>query len=183
MIAGFAIGVTAGWTGIGAAAASMLVIDGTATVTQGIGQIVNDVTDSQHMREDNIAKSGAQAIGQMAAGETGADIAGTIYDVSILAATVYQPAKTAQQALQQAGKLPVRVPVSNVRNNPLDEFVTLGPKPGKVSEYCRTLTRSNYGPIYVTKLGNGLYQLADGHHRFAAIRKLGWKNINVYITK
>ena len=183
VVAGFTLGATVGWTGIGAAAASALVVDGSATASQGIFQVINDVTDTHYLREDNVARSGVQAIGQMVAGDNGAEVAGVVYDVSIFAAAMYVPAKATQRTLQQAGKLPVRVPVSNIRNNPLDEFVTVGPKSGQISEYCKTLTRSNYGPIYVTELGNGLYQLSNGHHRVQAIRSLGWEYINVWITK
>lgn len=44
MVAGAALGATAGWTGLGAAAAAALVIDGAATASQGVGQIVNDIS-------------------------------------------------------------------------------------------------------------------------------------------
>lgn len=183
MVAGVTLGVTVGWTGFGAAAAAALVIDGAATASQGVGQIINDVSGTQYMREDNIARTGVQAIGQVVAGESGAIVAGAAYDATIFAASMYLPAKATQHALQQAGRIPIKVPISNLRNNPFDEFVTIGPKSGKVAQYCRTLTVNNYGPIYVTELRNGFYQIANGHHRIEAMRRLNWKVIKVYITK
>ena len=93
MVAGVALGGTVGWTGFGAVAATALVIDGAATASQGISQIVNDATDTQYLREDNVAKTGVQAIGQLVAGDDGAAVAGTVYDVSIFAASMYVPAK------------------------------------------------------------------------------------------
>ena len=43
MLAGGAVGAFAGWTGIGAAAGGVLIANGTATINQGVGQIVNSV--------------------------------------------------------------------------------------------------------------------------------------------
>ena len=43
MLAGGTVGAFAGWTGIGAAAGSVLIANGTATINQGVGQIVNSV--------------------------------------------------------------------------------------------------------------------------------------------
>jgi hypothetical protein len=81
-------------------------------------------------------------------------------------------------------KVPRTVDVVNIRNNPIDEFVTIGPKDGLIGEYIKSIsTTGDYGKIYVTELSNGLYQLADGHHRFAALLRLGYDKITVYITK
>ena len=57
MMAGAALGAAAGWTGIGAAAAGFLILNGAATATQGVGQIVNSVTGSNILREDNIIRT------------------------------------------------------------------------------------------------------------------------------
>ena len=84
MAAGATLGAVAGWTGIGAAAAAVLLVNGAATITQGVGQIVNDVTDSAVMREDNIVRTGAVELGETIGGDTGARIAGDVYDATIV---------------------------------------------------------------------------------------------------
>ena len=65
-----------GWIGIGAVAVGFLLVNGAATVSQGVGQIVNDVSKSTVMREDNIARTGAESVGRAVRGETGAKVAG-----------------------------------------------------------------------------------------------------------
>ena len=179
MAAGAALGAAAGWTGIGAVAAGILVANGAATITQGTGQIVNDIADATVMREDNIVRTGAEDIGYAIAGETGAEIAGGAYDVAVVAANLY----AGKVGLQQAGKLPIKVNINNVVNNPLDEFVTIGPADGVIQQYRRTIPQSGYGKIYATQLGNGLYQIANGHHRVAALRALGYETIKIFLTK
>ena len=87
--AGAALGATVGWTGIGAVAAAALVVNGAATVTQGIGQIVNSVTQTNTLREDNIVRTGVQSVGRAIGGDTGAVIAEMAYDTAILAASLY----------------------------------------------------------------------------------------------
>ena len=88
---GAAIGAAAGWTGVGAVAASVLVANGAATATQGVGQIVNSITQSNTMREDNFIRTGVQCVGRSIGGDTGAAIAGMAYDVGIMAAAAYAP--------------------------------------------------------------------------------------------
>ena len=173
------MGATVGWTGFGAVAAGFLIVNGTATVAQGVGQIVNHVTKSHVMREDNIVRTGVQEVGRAIGGDTGAKIAGGTYDVAVIAANLY----AGKVGLQQAGKIPIKVNINNVVNNPLDEFVTIGPADGVIAQYCRTIPQSGYGKIYVTQLGNGLYQIANGHHRVAALRDLGYETIKVFLTK
>ena len=177
--AGAALGATVGWTGFGAVAAGFLIVNGTATAAQGVGQIVNHVTNSNVMREDNIVRTGVQEVGRAIGGDTGAKIAGGAYDVAVVAANLY----AVKVGLQQAGKLPIKVNINNVVNNPLDEFVTIGPADGVIQQYCRTIPQSGYGKIYATQLGNGLYQIANGHHRVAALRALGYETIKIFLTK
>ena len=55
--AGAALGVTLGWTGVGAVAAGFLMVNGAATTTQGIGQIVNDVTQSNVLQKVLVKQS------------------------------------------------------------------------------------------------------------------------------
>ena len=73
---------------IGAVAAGFLIVNGTATAVQGVGQIVNDVTKSNVMREDNIIRTGVQEIGRAIGGDNGAKVAGGAYDVAVIAANV-----------------------------------------------------------------------------------------------
>jgi len=86
--AGAALGATVGWTGVGAVVAAVLVVNGAATVTQGVGQIVNSVTQTNTMREDNIIRTGVQYVGSSIAGDTGATVAGMVYDAGVFAATL-----------------------------------------------------------------------------------------------
>ena len=170
MAAGIVLGATVGWTGIGAVAAGFLLVNGAATVSQGVGQIVNDVSKSTVMREDNIARTGAVSVGRAVRGET---------DTAVVAANVY----AGKVELQQAGVIPVKVNINKVLNNPLDEFVTVGPAQGVISNYCRTIPMNGYGRISATTLSNGFYQLADGYHRVAALKALGYETIKIFITK
>ena len=89
MVAGAAVGTTLGWTGIGAVAAGFLMANGAATATQGIGQVVNSVSGSRVLREDNIIRTGVQAAGNAIGGQTGAMIAGVLYDGAVIAANIY----------------------------------------------------------------------------------------------
>lgn len=183
MAAGAALGATVGWTGVGSVAAGFLIANGAATTIQGVGQIVNDVTKSNVMREDNIIRTGVKSIGKVIGGETGEKVAGFAYDTATIVASSYTPVTAAKQAMQQAGVISVKVPLSNILNNPLDEFVTIGPAPGVVRGYQQSIPTIGYGKIYATQLPNGFYQLADGHHRVAALRLLGEKTIKIFITK
>ena len=179
MAAGSALGATVGWTGIGAVAAGFLIVNGAATATQGVGQIVNDVTKSTVMREDNIVRTGVKSIGKAIGRETGEKVAAGVYDTAAVAANLY----AGKVGLQQAGIAPIKVNINKVLNNPLDEFVTVGPAQGVVSNYCRTISTNGYGRISATALPNGYYQLADGHHRVAALRSLGYDTIKIFLTK
>ncbi len=87
-----ALGASVGWTGVGAVAAGFLVVNGAATITQGVGQIVNDVTDSEILREDNLVRTGVKTIGKTFGGIAGEEMAEAAYDstvstISILAST------------------------------------------------------------------------------------------------
>ena len=179
MAAGAALGATVGWTGIGAVAAGFLIVNGAATATQGVGQIVNHVKKSNVMREDNIVRTGVKSVGKAIGGRTGEKVAAGVYDTAVVAANLY----AGKVGLQQAGVAPVKVPINKVLNNPLDEFVTVGPAQGVISNYCRTIPTNGYGRISATALPNGYYQLADGHHRVAALRSLGYETIKIFLTK
>ena len=179
MVAGAALGATASWTGVGAVVAGFLIVNGAATATQGIGQIVNSVTKTNVLREDNIVKTSVKSVGRAIGGEKGEKIAGGAYDVAAAAANIY----AGRVGLQQTGLVPIKVNINKVLNNPTDEFVTCGPSQGLISDYCRSIPQNGYGKIFATKLPNGFYQLADGHHRVAALRSLGEKTIKIFLTK
>ena len=87
--AGATLGATVGWTGFGAVVAGFLIVNGTSTVLQGVGKIVNAVTNSNVMREDNIVRTGVQNVGRTIGGSTGAKIAGGVYDIAVVAANLY----------------------------------------------------------------------------------------------
>lgn len=102
-----------------------------------------------------------------------------LYDAAEIGAGLY----AGKAGLQQMGKLPVKVSTGKLLNNPADDFVKFGPKPGAISDYCRSIPMNGYGEIFVTKLPNGFYQLANGHHRVAALKSLGEDTIKVFLTK
>ena len=179
MAAGAALGAFTSWTGVGAVAAGFLIVNGAATATQGIGQIVNDVTKTNVLREDNIIRTAVKDVGRAIGGDTGAKITGGAYDVAAVAANLY----AGKVGLQQTGLAPIKVNINKVLNNPMDEFVTCGPAPGVISDYCRLIPLNGYGKIYATQLPNGFYQLANGHHRVAALRSLGKETIKIFLTK
>ena len=179
MVAGAALGATTSWTGVGAVAAAFLIGNGAATVTQGMGQIVNDISKSKIMREDNIIQTGVQTVGQVIGGDTGEKIAEITYNAAVTASGLY----AGRVNLQNAGLAPIKVNMSQLLNNPSDEFVTIGPKPGAIGNYCRSIPAEGYGKIYVTQLPNGFYRIANGHHRVAALRQLGVESVKVYLTK
>lgn len=89
MAAGVALGVAVGWTGAGVAVAGFLMVNGAATASKGVGQIVNDATGKKVLREDNIVRTGVKEAGQIIGGSTGEKIAGGAYDLAVIAANVY----------------------------------------------------------------------------------------------
>ncbi len=86
---GAALGATVGWTGFGAVVAGFLMMNGMATVAQGVGQVVNDVTKSNILREDNVMRTATQEIGGLVGGDKGREVAGVIYDVAEVGANIY----------------------------------------------------------------------------------------------
>ena len=111
---GAALGATVGWTGIGAVAAGFLILNGAATATQGIGQIVNAVTQSSVMREDNIIRTGVQSIGRAIGGNVGATAAVMAYDTAVMVAAAYAP-----YASTPVANPPTKV-VSTIENDIID---------------------------------------------------------------
>ena len=93
----------------------------------------------------------------------------------------------ATKIAQEAGKAAIKVPINNLVNNPIDEFVTLSPKQGTISEYCRSIPTVGYGEIFVTgpsySLRGPIYTVVGGNHRFSALQSLGETTIKVFLTK
>ena len=87
--AGVMLGVAVGWTGFGAVAAGVLMVNGSATLAQGVGQVVNDIANADVMRDDNIVKTAVTDIGTMLGGEPGSNLASSMYDLTVMSATVY----------------------------------------------------------------------------------------------
>ena len=86
-------------------------------------------------------------------------------------------------ALQNTGKMAIKTSINNLVNNPEDDFVKVGPKDGGISDYVRSISQtSDYGKIFANKLPNGMYQIANGHHRVAALRKLGYKFVRFFLV-
>ena len=89
----------------------------------------------------------------------------------------------AHYGLQSAGRMAVRTDINKLVNNPLDDFVTVGPKDGGISGHVRSISQTgDYGQIFAKKLANGMFEIADGHHRVAALRLLGYRYVNVFLV-
>ena len=99
--AGAALGATVGWTGAGAAIGAFLMLNGAATITQGIGQITNDIADSSVLREDNLIRTGVEETGQILGGNTGRAIAAGLYTGIEIGTAWYAGTILANQALNQ----------------------------------------------------------------------------------
>lgn len=157
-----------------AAIAWTTAVAGGACVAYGASEVVESVTGYNAIRDGLMGGNSELYNSTRSVVKTTTEI-GSIATGGLGAAT---------KALQNAGKIPIKIPISQLKNNPLDEFVTLGPKPGKVGEYISSICRTGeYANIYATKLGNGLYQIADGHHRVQALRQLGYQTVKIFITK
>ena len=181
--AGLALGATVGWTGIGAVAAGFLIVDGLAVSLQGAGKIINDVTNSNFLREDNVVRTGVQELGKMVGGETGAIIAGSLYDIAGMAAGLYPVVIS----LQLAGKLPVRVKVNSLVPNPNNPMTDEG-----INYWTRTLSQNGfkgyntlpnaYGVVEPICVQQGTMLITNGHHRVAVLSKYGVEVIKVYFV-
>ena len=100
--AGVMLGSTASWTGIGAVAAGLLIVNGAATITQGVGQVVNHFTKSNTLREDNIVRSSVSSVGRIVGGDPGGTIAEALYDTAITVASIYASSVAIQKSMPKA---------------------------------------------------------------------------------
>ena len=183
MAAGAALGAFAGWTGIGAVAAGLLVVNGATTTMQGVGQIINAATKSSIMREDNIAKTATEDIGRLIGGNTGARIAGGAYDAAVTVAGLY----AGRVGLQQAGKIPVRVKTNSLIPDPSNPMTADG-----INYWTKTLSQNGfrgynslpnaYGVVEPICVQRGTMIIANGHHRVAVLSKYGVETIKVFLV-
>ena len=103
---------------------------------------------------------------------------------SIIGAVVGSAWSGMHHALQNAGKMAIKIEIKNLINNPLDEFVTKGPKDGAISEYMRSISQTgNYGQIFAKKIGKGVFEIANGHHGVAALIKLGYIFVKIFLVR
>ena len=42
---------------------------------------------------------------------------------------------------------------------------------------------SDYGKIFASKLQNGMYQIANAHHRVAALKQLAYKYVKFFLVR
>ena len=78
--------------------------------------------------------------------------------------------------LKNLGAIAFKAPTSKIMNNPIDEFITIGPKQGEVVNKIRSIQSTGiYDPLSVTRLPGGYFQLTNGHHTFRALQSLGYK--------
>jgi hypothetical protein len=93
-------------------------------------------------------------------------------------------ASATTKALQVAGKLPKRVKISNLTNNPTDPYSAIEPKQGKVVEKINEiLSTGRYEYPSVKSIGRGLYEIQGGHHTVQALRSIGRKTVKVWLVK
>ena len=88
VIAGYALGVTVGWTGAGLVAAGFLIANGAATIKSGIAQTSNDLLGT-NWDEGNFVQDTMVAVGESIAGDAGAQIANSFYKAADFLATGY----------------------------------------------------------------------------------------------
>ena len=88
VIGGAAIAAAASWTGVGAVAGVAIMLNGAAQMGAGMGKIINDVTQSETLPEDNLIKENFELVGEIVGGEKGREVGGAIYDIADTAADV-----------------------------------------------------------------------------------------------
>ena len=79
------------------------------------------------------------------------------------------------------------LPLDALHPNPDDEFSDpeIGPNYSIVSDYARDMTRHREyspGPIIVEKMSTGGYMILNGHHRWMAAKRVGYKRLPVRIV-
>ena len=176
--------------GFSAVVGGALLINGAATIAAGAGQIINDVSNSNVMPEENAIKTSAKAIGKAIGGDTGEKVAGGVYDVADAAASIYAAGaglRAGTRALQQAGRIPVKVNVKDLVPDPTNPMTAEG-----INYWTKTLSQNAfkgyntlpnaYGLIEPIAVQKGTMLIANGHHRVAVLAKYGVETIKVYLV-
>lgn len=176
--------------GLSAVVGGALLINGAATIAAGAGQIINDVSNSNVMPEENALKTSAKAIGKALGGDTGEKVAGGVYDVVDTAASIYSAgagARAGTRALQQAGRIPVKVNIKDLVPDPNNPMTAEG-----INYWTKTLSQNSfkgynslpnaYGLIEPIAVQKGTMLIANGHHRVAVLSKYGVETIKVYLV-
>lgn len=90
----------------------------------------------------------------------------------------------AHYALQKAGIMAVKTNINNVVVSPKDDFFSVGAKDHGILNHRNYISRyGRYDEIYARRLGNSMFEIANGHHRYMALKQLGYKAIKFYLTK
>ena len=152
-------------------------ITGAAQTLQGIGQVVNHVTKTNVLREDNIVRTAVKDVGRAIGGNTGAKVAGGLYDAAVVAADVY----AGKVGLQPAGKVKTSDLVPDPTNPMTDEGINY---------WTKTLSQNGikgynslpnaYGAVEPICVQRGTMMIANGHHRVAVLREYGVEMIKVF---
>jgi len=94
---------------------------------------------------------------------------------SILGGRIYN-------GLKNSGRIAFKVRHDLIVNNPVDEFVTVGARNGRVVEHINRIhSTGRYNPITVIRLANGTFEITNGHHTHKALR--GMKYVWIVLTK
>ena len=152
-------------------------ITGAAQTSQGIGQVVNHVTKTNVLREDNIVRTAVKDVGRAIGGNTGAKVAGGLYDAAVVAAGVY----AGKVGLQQAGKVKTSDLVPDPTNPMTDEGINYWTKTLCLNGFKGYNSLPNaYGAVEPICVQRGTMMIANGHHRVAVLREYGVETIKVF---
>ena len=145
---------------------------GAAAVAIGVAKVVGSVA---------LSTATSAGIGYLTNGKEGA-IDGACN--GFMWGSIVAAGSAATNALQTIGKIPKKVKVSSLVDNPTDPYTTIGPKQGAVVEKINQIQRlGKYEYPSVKSIGSGLYEIQNGHHTVQALRSLGIKTAKVWLVK
>ena len=177
--AGVTLAVASGWTGIGAVGGGVLILNGSADVAQGIGQITNAIFGKEVLSEENAMRVGAEELGEIIGGETGAVVAGYVYDGIVFVSSLYAFSSNVNLPKKppNPGK-PFRKGALGIQEG-IDPNTLIPTKDLSRLSSFRINNAVKYAgdqAIRVTKSG----VILDGHHRVAYAIKYG-KMVDVFV--
>ena len=145
---------------------------GAAAVAIGVAKVVGSVA---------LSTATSAGIGYLTNGKEGA-IDGACN--GFMWGSIGAAGSAATNALQTIGKIPKKVKLSSLVDNPTDPYTTIGPKQGAVAEKINQIQRlGKYEYPSVKLIGSGLYEIQNGHHTVQALRSLGIKIVKVWLVK